>query len=490
MLIKLYSKSIDKDEGSKVEVNIGSFGDIKTSGHHSDNLNDDWSYFSYISLEDKKREKHYSHGGDEISRDNKVAHLYSSLKNENHTFVLDAIRSSRDAFIGTSMDASAIDTTLDIENIHLGYDGTFNNFSVLLNYAYLSTDSQFEDDVTPINSAPMNGMFPIFSRQVETKSSIYTAELKHKLQLQNNRLVTGIKYRYKKYSINDYYINDIYLPHIGNDSQAITTLFVEDQYSFLNNLILTAGVQYININNKDATFNEQDNFLNYRLGLTYINNNWVLKTIASRTESYLEPYLVDSVLIASGEIDNHISNNIYQNIIYQHKENKYELVFGFKKEENKLITSTRQLSQLEPSSADIKLYETQFRYERDYNDYDKLFIDLSYKKVTNIPVGDKSKHNYYKALLKSINTYNKFDIFNEVIYDRNNIVQENFFNYNAGVIYNYTQDLTFSLKGENILGKANESSYLMLDNTTLQKEDNLNISPFDQKLTLSMEYLF
>ena len=100
------------------------------------------------------------------------------------------------------------------------------------------------------------------------------------------------------------------------------------------------------------------------------------------------------------------------------------------------------------------------------------------------------KYRVYKATVRSINSYNNFDIFNEIIFDRNNVNRKSYYDYSAGVKYHKTQDITFSFKAENIFHKASETSYYRVNSQTFTQEEPLLISPIDRKITLIMEYLF
>ena len=481
MLIKLYSKSVLKDSGSNLEVNFDSFKSSRISGYNSQEFENGWSYFSYISLDNNNRQK-YNPNATELSRDKKTGHAFVSIKNENHNIIIDAISYDKDAFIGSSLDATPTKNKLDTDSLHVGYDGGFGNISLLASYDYLEAYSDFEDDVLSIGPG-----LPVSERKIHSVSHIATAGLKYKFNVLNNRLITGIKYRCKKYEYKTNIINGVKFPERKNNTQTLTTAYIEDQYSIMDNLILTAGVQYVNVKNRDALYNENNDLLLYRFGLTYLYNNWTIKTIGSHTESSLEPYLVDEMtLVVSGEIDNQTSDNIYADIIYKHNFYKYEFVFGYMIYDNYLLPS--QSGKLDSYENSVYATTLIFRYELDYNKYDKLFSEISYMGVDNI--FNTQKYDFYKVVLRNLNTYEKFDNFNEIIYDKNSIFKEDYYDYSAGIIYNYTNDISMSIKAEDILNKAVKSGYFIVSPTTFQSQEPLRISPIDRKITLSMDYTF
>jgi len=81
MLVKLYSRSVLKDSGTKVALSIGSLRNTQVSAYRAAEIDEDWSYFAYVSLNDDKRENYLSKTT-ELSRDKKlhIFLLHLSLK--------------------------------------------------------------------------------------------------------------------------------------------------------------------------------------------------------------------------------------------------------------------------------------------------------------------------------------------------------------------------------------------------------------------------
>lgn len=480
MLIKLYSKSALKDEGSKVELNVGSFGDVRGSAYNSKHLNKDWSYFTYASAINNKRKKHNSFGT-ELSRDSKDLHLFASFKTAKHNITVDALKFKKDTFADASFDATPTQAEIDVNSLHVGYDGIIDDFSLLATYDYVTNSTNFKDDVTP---TPIN--IPIKNREVDSQAHTLTGEVKYKVISTKNSLAMGLKFRYKKFDVKKYIINDEIQPDKTNTAQAVSTVFLEDDYSIMDNLNIIAGLQYVHVDNKGARYNKTNSLPGYRVGLTYLNDKWIFKTIASHSEAYLEPYLVDSSFIVTQDIDNFKSDTIYEDIIYEHENNRYEFIAGYVKLKNYLIPN--QVGKLHAYDKKIDLYTALTRWTHHYNQYDKLFAEITYTQINNLPMIKRQK--LFMAVIRSLNTYEKFDIFNELIYNRNNLLKNNYFDWGLGVKYHYSKDLTLSLKGENLLNDAKETSFMRMDPTTFVQEEPLLVSPIDQKVTFSVEYLF
>ncbi len=485
-LIKLYTKSASRDEGGKVELNGGSYGASNISGYYTEEL-EDWSYFAFASYNDDKRKKYYS-TDKQVSRDKDTKTIIATLNKDNHNILLTAITQKRDGFLDLSLDASPESSTVDANYIHIGYDAKIDNFSYLFSYAYLKVKALMIDDVTPISTAPYYDMFPISLNESDTKSAVFTGELKYNLDTNKNKLIAGLKYRMKKYKFNQASVNGISLPILDNDTQTITTIFLENQYFIKQNSIITSGLQYSKVTNNSSP--QDDDLFMYRLGYTFTNKEFTIKTICSHTEITLEPYLINSYFFMANPTVYHKPqevNTILENIIYTKDNNKYELVLDYTQGNNHLLVNSQ--GKLETYDKYVVMKGVNTRWTHNYNRYDKLFIDIGYRKISNFQ-GKEKDLELYTATIRTLNTYNKFDIFNELLYNRDNISNKNFYDYSAGVKYNYSEDLIISLKGTNLLDSAKTTDYYRVDATTFAILPPLEISPIDKSIILSMEYTF
>ena len=484
-LIKIYSKSILKDEGIKVEVNAGSYGASRVSSTFSSEISDEWSHLTYVSLDNQDRQNHDSFG-ESLSRDKESIHLFSSISNKNQRVLIDITDQQKDSFIGTSLDATPTRSDIDFQSIHIGYDTNINNFSFLISYDYSFTKYIFEDNITPIYTAPFYGLFPAYNQHTETKSEVYTTDIKYNFKTQNNKLTTGIKYRLKKYDNEVLTINDINLPQAPNNEQVVSTIFAEDKYYIYNNHILTFGIQYSDVSNNHSQQN--DELYQYRFAYTFLIDSWISKTILAHTETSLEPYMVDSQLyITPGVKKPQEANYITQDIIYENQNSIYEIVMGYIQLKNTLLLDPSS-NHLDNYAKKIDIVTALLRWTYNYNKYDKLFCSFDYKQTKNLY--NLSTIKNYTAVIRNLNTYKKFDFFSELLYNTTNIRNENFYDLSLGIIYNHSENLNLSIKGENILDKAKSTSFSRTDPATLTPLNPLNISPIDRKLTISLEYLF
>jgi len=487
-LIKLYTKSVAKDEGSMLKVAGGSYGASTLDGYNAGYVND-WSYFVFGLASNDKREKHYSYTT-ELSRNKKLTSVVGTLHKGTTNILLTAFTQDRDGFMNASLDATPEKSKLYSEYIHLGIDSKINNFSYLLTTSYTKTKAEMLDNVTPISSAPYYGMFPIKSTQTDTRSYVLTGEVKYKYHKENNTLLTGLKYRTKRAKWDKALLNGINMAENDNTRvQNIATAYVENQYALHKNSIFTLGAEYQRIENRDTVQN--DNLFMYRVGHTYTTDNWTMKTFYSHTLSTLEPYLVKSFAFTAHPLSYYKpsqNDTLVEDILYEKKNNKYELIVDYTQGKDYYIPL--DAGKIVNYNKILKMGGVEARWTHFYHGCDKFFVQGGYRVIYNTPKEYFTTLKQYRAVVRNINTFDKFDIFNELIYDRNNVSNKDFYNYSAGVQYNYSNSFTFAIKGVNLFDDARTTNYARTNPITFQSEKELNISPIDREIQISVKWIF
>ena len=488
-LIKLYSKSVAKDEGNMLKVSGGSYGAGSMDGYSAGWIKD-WSYFVFGLGSNDKRKKYYSHNT-QLSRDRKVNALVATLHKEDTNILLNTFTQDRDAFMNLSLDSTPLKSKLKVKYFHLGIDSKIGDFSYLFTYSYSNVKEDMIDDVTPIPNPPFYGMFPVQSVQSYTHSMVFTGELKYKYTTTNNTLLTGLKYRTKRAKWDKSSVNGVNMA-TNDDSriQNIVTTYIENQYSLSDNSIVTAGAEYERVENKNTP--QSDNLFMYRLGHTYTTDLWTFKTFYSHTLSTLEPYLVksDTFLAYPNHHYNPATiNTIVEDIIYEKDANKYELILDYSEGKNYFLPLDK--GKIVNYNKKLIMSGIDARWTYIYHKFDKLFLRAGYRELRNSPDSIISFYKEYIAVARNINTYKKFDIFNELVYRTNNYIKDGHScNYSAGVKYNYNDSISFSIKGINLFDNASKEKYIRINKRTFQEEEPLLISPIDREIRLSARWVF
>ena len=203
----------------------------------------------------------------------------------------------------------------------------------------------------------------------------------------------------------------------------------------------------------------------------------------------LDPYLIDSTIYLADKTKHYkpnTMNTLLENIIYKKESSKYELIFDYTSLKDKLMPNSQ--GKLDTYHKKITTKGINARWTYHYNEYDKLFLNAGYRVLENLPSIRKASR--YTAVVRNINSYEKFDIFNELFYSRNTLDKKDYYDYSAGVKYHYSDDLTVSLKGTNLFDNAKVGSYYRTDPITFAQLTPIKLPLFDRTIMLSIGYTF
>ena len=136
---------------------------------------------------------------------------------------------------------------------------------------------------------------------------------------------------------------------------------------------------------------------------------------------------------------------------------------------------------------DTKYFTTIFNYDYNFNVDNKMNLRFNYAQYRNIAHVEKLED--ISGYFSFVNSYEKLDFYNGVVWHRNSLNWKNYFDLTSSVSWNIHENLTLTLKGDNLLDKAKETSQFTI-NPENGQIGTLDISPIDQRIILELEYLF
>ena len=476
ILIKLYSKTAQRDRGGKLNLNYGTRGFNQQSAYYADELKD-FSYVAYASRNDDRKKEYYSHNVP-IKRDSESTSFFSSIYTKEHKLQVMLGTSDLDTSIARSPRATYEKSTGHYDYFNVGYETTyFKNFLISLNHqeTHIAGENKeatgFESPLSP-------------ELGFDRDEHVITAEIKYNKETQNNRLIVGLKHRYKSFEVNKATFNGITLPEEKYTKQSISTVFLENRFNISENNIVGISTQFSIVNNN--TDIKDTELFQFRINHTYNYKNFIFKSTLYTVESLIQPY----IYIDYGTprtLDNQVLNTYTGEIKYFNAKHELDFVFTHGVTKN-LFTQPPYV--MNPggifinSNENITNTSSYLEYIYTYDANNKIVSNFSYADIKNFKVKSTA------AFIRSLNRIGKFDFFNELVYNRNNKDGINHYDYSAGVKYRYSNYAIFSLKGENIFDKAYEESYFRVDPNTFIQEEPIRISPVEQRFYVSMEYMF
>ena len=299
------------------------------------------------------------------------------------------------------------------------------------------------------------------------------------IQLGNNRITAGVKGRYKELDS---------LKKDGQDaltspftSETIASIFFQDQYAFSDQQLLTLGISYNHISRNGEI--EDDSLLQLRLGYIYTSDHWSYKAYLYRTQFALEPLPRYMFLSNYQDVAPQTTLGITQELAYSKEKQHLRLMLYILQDEDGLLQNN-----IEGASGDTKYFTTIFNYDYNFNIDNKMNLQLYYAHYEDI--FDLDKLEDFSGYLSFTNAYEDFDFYNGVVWHRNSLNWKNYFDLTSSVSWNIDEDLTMTLKGQNLLDQAKKTNLFRVDPATGSMLIPLKISPIDQRITLELEYLF
>ena len=328
IVIRLYSKTAQHDEGGRVKATIDNKGSNKQNVYYTDKT-DDISYFIYANHTDKQQDT-YEHQNETLGRDKETNRFYGSLSTEDHRVEFHAMQQKGDALLGSIIGLIPKDSHIDMSFLNLSTNSKFFNDSLILNLSYNYTESDFDYDYNPLTSG-------ISSTEYTLLEETFTSSLKKEWELDSNTITVGAQYRYKDFdsgSAKDY-------------NEAVYSAFIEDLISLNDKNVLTlSAMQQLY---KRSQNHKDEDALQLRLGYIYSDKEWVSKTFISSQEFIPGPYLV---LATDRELKPETYNSIIQEISYQTAKTTSKIILFYSSSKDMPIMAINSsTSQLEPKNA-------------------------------------------------------------------------------------------------------------------------------------------
>ncbi|RRS32513.1 MAG: hypothetical protein P794_01075 [Epsilonproteobacteria bacterium (ex Lamellibrachia satsuma)] len=472
LTIFLYSKDPKRDSGGKLDLVGGS------RGHNSQSISygeqkEDFSYMVNFSHTNAKRETIDNGTSTSLSRDFERTQLFSYIKTEDQIFHLQVMKKNTDSLAGMSWDATPLVSQIDYLNIHMDYGIDLSEYwRAQFAYDWLKTDMLQADELPLIWSDALGAN----TFNGEYKNSTYTAELTYKETIGNSRVTAGIKGRYKELDSFTKDGQDALVSPFTNEK--IATIFFQDQYALSDQELLTLGISYNHISRNGGI--EDDSLLQLRLGYIYTSDHWSYKVYLYRAQFALEPLVRYLDLPAYQDVEPQTTIAVTQELAYSNENYRLRLMLLLMQDEDGLVKNN--------SEDDTKYFFTIVNYDYDFDLNNKMNLQLYYADYKNI--GNVDELEDISGYLSFTNSYEDFDFYNGVVWHSNSLDWKNYFDLTSSVSWNIDEDLTLTLKGQNLLDKAKKTNLYRVDPVTPAILPPLQISPIDQRITLELEYLF
>ncbi len=492
LVVKLYTKDPVRENGAQIKLSGGLRGNKEASFAFS-KVFDNFSLYSYV---DRKivNERSVVIGDTPMRRDKKGTHFFLSLQNDNHRFEYNNYLVNSNLF----MQGSNITPTKN--NGYANYDllGWYSTWldkklSLSIDYIHLNATQSKSDDEPIVDDAKIeNFKIPIYDLYVKNSDYAFSALAKYKDSYKNHNLLIGTYYKHKGFknkeigvkikssTHNDlikFKIDNFSLPYDGED---IYGLFFQDSYALSDNQMLIAAFKY-DIIDIDKTKANKENLYFNRLGYIYNNKNFTFKSYYTLYRLSFEPFVYFYSKNPS-KIKNQKNENMFLEFAWRRDNLKYNLNLFASKESDKILLDYS--NSLKPYYKKGVSFSTSYEYDLLNRIEGSVFI--ANERLDSFDYNDV----FYGANIKLLNTFGKFDLYNEIIYRGGYDGLSDGYDYNFAVTYRVNRDFSIYAKGENVFNSAIKTRYHK-KSFNMSKDyifDPISVS--SQRFMLGMEYRF
>ncbi|WP_187647576.1 TonB-dependent receptor plug domain-containing protein [Nitrosophilus labii] len=471
IIIKVYTKLAQREEGKKVRVITDSFGSAGIDTYIANTYFDNSSLFLYLHGKDINS-KTYHNDGFDIKKDENDYLFYTKYSLKDFSLEAASFKQDKAPFLGNGALYHPTGGGLDARHTYIKIDKKIKGIEFDISYDSLDYDRVYEDE-----SKIYTSLGYVDRYQIKFKDTIFSLIWKKFFTTDKNSLLIGGFYKYKGFQAEGKF--DDKSTKFDNHLN-LYSLYAENSYRVSENssLIFSIKGDFYRYGKEVDSKNK----LISRIGFIKEIGKLKLKTFFTKTYTPPQFYTFYSKenypLITNPHLK--YPQAIISTIGADYYDNKYKL--GVK-------LGNRVLK-------DKILYDPFYGY---FNINDKVkfnFIEINYEYFLDdndrlliyITKGENSKDNLSPNLhinLRVFNKFNKFDIYNEFLYKNSyeyyGMHVKSSLDYTVSLKYHISKDLSIGIRGENILNNGFEQAYRKTNNT---------YPLTDHRFIINLEYLF
>ena len=483
MVVRLYTKDAQRDTGAQIQGIAASRGSTELNGYYANEAGP-LSYFVYLDTHDEQRDTYYR-GTTPIGRDFKSTNFFGSLAYENYRLDIGRFHLDQDGLFGLGRLKTPVENYNDLYHTYAIFTAAFQQKSLKLKVAYdNATHIRYDNDPSGI---ALNDGSVAQEWYYDKDESVFDVSLSKHFNMGNNDMELGVQYKHKEYDpvhllVDGVERNGDVSPYRKND---IYSLFYANNYALdASNLIFTT-LKY-DMYKRNGAMEDFDNYV-ARLGYIYNSDSWLWKSFAVHTYGY--PYFMQDsyfpfVYLQNSNLKSEIRWTATTELYYKQSSSTAGIRLVTYRVKHPIVTDGPAYVQ---SSSSPRYYGLNLTYEYRFDNKNRLAFS-GYTSKTSLPDVQSSKDG---ATLQLFSGFGDVDLYNELTYRSGysyetpaaTVDVDGGYDYTLALTYHANDDLTLSLKGENLFDSAIETAYPI-------GADVEYLAPFDRTVRISMKYVF
>lgn len=486
VIIKLYTKSPERENGSKVRLLADQKGSWAVDTYTGAKVDEHLSYFAYAGGGNVQRTPYYNTYNDKrytFESDRDYVNVYGNIAYDGYVTEVGFYQKQNDGFIGIGRYATPEGGGLDAHQAYVHLSKKFDN-GMKLQLSYdkaLYKRNYIDPNGIPVANAPVLNDY-----ELKFHDDIASVVLEQRVKTDKNTLMLGGFYKYKTFDANGVYNDDNGTYSHSNtfaNGLHLFSLYAEENYDVSDSLRFVAALKG-DFFRYDKEVKSDNQFL-ARLGFVARDGHYKYKMFYARGYiplAFYQLYNPENMPYKTNPDLEAIRTRMFSaEAAYKTKELELSLYFVHMLSKD-LIDYDRTLPEgFYNSSESLRnwVYELKALYN----------FDLDNKISAAFVYGENNQDIYTapssQVILQSFSRYKRFDIYNELIYLGSYTFgtkkASKSYSYNLACKYHYTDDLSIGVRGENLLDRGYEQLYTGVAE---------GIAVRDRKVWINMEYLF
>ena len=490
LVIKLYTKNAKRENGAKIQAMASDNGSYNLNTYVAQTLSNDFSYFAYVQgdkLNNTTYNNVYNNKIYEINSDYQDYNFYTNIHYKNMTFELGSYYKDANPFVGIGTFATPTGGGINSQHSYAHLTTQLpNNLKVQFSADYIVYDrSYIDENGIKISDGTTTQTIEDYKRKFH--DTILSTIVEKKSIFWKNELFMGTFYKYKAFKEDGRFIDTLSpTPQIFTESSSnalhLFSLYAEDTYNYdLNTkFILSLKGDFYRYNKEVDAQNEYI----FRTGI--VKNINALQAKVFYTDSYImaAPFQLYSNQIpykTNPHLQYPQSEMFSASLRYKFTKSVLELNAAYNANKNTIKYDAKEGYYNVDGQYVFHTYQLKFTYNFDLKN--KIMFDVYYGSNNN----DTEDSPSNGVNVRLFNTFKAFDLYNEFLYkdsylsSYDNITVGRSLDWTASIKYHYSKDLSFGLRGENMLNDSYEVIYNGVDEP---------IQTVDRKFWLNMEYTF
>jgi len=463
--IRIYTKKPSKDNSTKFIARVHDNGSNSQSVTQSSTFENGWSYLAYFSNNITQDDVLYK--DNTIHNDSDKKYFYLNVQKGDTDINIGYVNTEKDNYFGFSLDAdsdsgeiASQDYFADITTYFLDDKSIKVNLSFDINQMNYEEQNQEGLALLPVlDFANLGQTIPKYYSH-DAKVIQTSAFVSKGVKYADNNLVFGLKYQNKKRITEENRVVNFLdaTTEIGafNDfnQEQIYSLFFQDDYRLNRDFLFVLNGK-IDHRKRDGTL-EDSTDEQYKVGMIYTpHESFGIKTFYTKT--YITPsfYNIDYAESHSFEMKNQ-KYKIYEiEAVYANKKSRLSFLYT--------DVSIKDFIYFTPVgfiNVDHKVKSQGVIIDYSYEVSPNNIIELNYFQAK---LSENISNSNESGYVKFMGEYDSFEYFTSLIY-RNayryySVSAGDSYDFNFGATYNYSKNLSLSLKAENLFNDATKSLY-------------------------------